>query len=211
MPGCAAFNCTNRQFKGCERTFHRFPFGRPDLLNVWIDNVRRDKWAPSRTSLLCSDHFTKESFGTRGKTTRLKRDAVPTIFSFPAHLQKDERPMRNPPKARHLPAEPTTLVEPTGSIPEDASQSSKNFPTQGDHAYCIRESPWSVKRKLDTALDKVADLQKKLKKSQQQSRRLKKKVSSLQEVVYALQKKQLISSGGAEMLEKTIHNIYITS
>jgi hypothetical protein len=55
-----------------------------------VKAVRRDSWAPSTRSVLCSVHFAEECFDrTFCNITKLHRDAVPTIFpAFPAHLQK---------------------------------------------------------------------------------------------------------------------------
>lgn len=60
-----------------------------------------------------------------------------------------------------------------------------------------------MKRKLDEALHRVENLKKKLKVTQQKSRRLKKKVQSLNDVVKALQNNGLISEKCASILEGT--------
>uniref|UniRef100_UPI00358EDE55 THAP domain-containing protein 3-like n=1 Tax=Myxine glutinosa TaxID=7769 RepID=UPI00358EDE55 len=88
MPACAAINCTKRQIRGCGKTFHLFPFSRPDVLQKWVVNVKRNKWKPSKKSVLCSDHFDDSCFDRTGQTTRLRENSLPTIFDFPTHLQK---------------------------------------------------------------------------------------------------------------------------
>jgi hypothetical protein len=60
-----------------------------------------------------------------------------------------------------------------------------------------------MKRKLDEALHRIENLKKKLKVTQQKSRRLKKKVQSLNDVVKALQNNVLISEKCASILEGT--------
>ncbi len=62
---------------------YSYPSSRPSLLQKWTENTRRDQWEPKRTSVLCSDHFTEECFDRTGQTTRLRENAVPTIFDFP--------------------------------------------------------------------------------------------------------------------------------
>lgn len=68
----------------------RFPFRRPEILNLWIKAIRREKWKPSKSSKLCSEHFVPSDFLIRlGSNQKvLKPDADPSIFSFPKHLQK---------------------------------------------------------------------------------------------------------------------------
>ena len=50
--------------------------------------MRRENWKPTKSSILCSDHFRAECLDRTGQTCRVKEDAVPTIFNFPEHLIK---------------------------------------------------------------------------------------------------------------------------
>ncbi len=70
--------------------------------STWIQNVKWEKWVPSKSSRICSKHFHVDCFEPItefGVRRRLKKNAIPTIFGFPSHLQKRkcERP---PPKNR---------------------------------------------------------------------------------------------------------------
>ena len=75
----------------------RFPKN-PERKNQWVRNMMREKpngekWTPSQSSLLCSDHFVEKYFqrtGTReGAREHLTRNAVPTKFkAFPKYLKK---------------------------------------------------------------------------------------------------------------------------
>ena len=85
----------NRKIKHVFCTFYsmcwfflpRFPHNDPQLLRKWVINMRRDKWKPTARSLLCSKHFTENYFDRTGKTVRLRKTALTTVFSFPEHLQ----------------------------------------------------------------------------------------------------------------------------
>ncbi|KAG5877774.1 hypothetical protein JTB14_007210 [Gonioctena quinquepunctata] len=65
-----------------------FPFKRPDILELWIKAVRKENWAPSRSSKLCGDHFLPTDYMVKPGcfTKRSKPNAVPTVFSYPKHL-----------------------------------------------------------------------------------------------------------------------------
>ena len=86
--------------------FCRFPLDNPELLTKWLVAMRRDHWTPTKTSYMCSQHFlptdyTDAPFSQHlSKSSRkfLKRDAVPSLFEFPGHLQKKPSKERNPKK-----------------------------------------------------------------------------------------------------------------
>lgn len=79
MPGCAAVGCNNRSEKGyIMKCFPRDP----KLRKLWQDRVARADWVPSNNSFLCQDHFQiNEWCMTESGKFRLKKDAVPTIFT----------------------------------------------------------------------------------------------------------------------------------
>ncbi|XP_063592569.1 tRNA pseudouridine(38/39) synthase-like [Penaeus indicus] len=97
MPACSAPNCTNRPERPNGKTFHLFP-KEGSLRQQWVREVNREYWTPSKRSLLCSDHFTESCFDKTGQTTRLKDNAVPTLFDIPAPTRKKARPREEPPE-----------------------------------------------------------------------------------------------------------------
>ncbi|XP_049273696.1 THAP domain-containing protein 1-like [Rhipicephalus sanguineus] len=99
MPACCALNCTNRPEKSSGKTFHAFPRSKPRIFQKWLANLKRDKWKPSPGSRLCSDHFAESCFDRSGARTRLRGDAVHTLFAFPDDSQK-KAPERKAPKQR---------------------------------------------------------------------------------------------------------------
>ncbi len=66
----------------------------------------REKWNPTKTSYICSQHFLASDYNYPPSLTQavslkqryLKYDAVPSIFDFPDHLKKKPVKERNPKK-----------------------------------------------------------------------------------------------------------------
>jgi THAP domain len=115
MVCCTAVNCSNKDLPRVDGvTFHAFP-KYTDWRAIWIRNVRRKDWQPSPKSVLCSLHFKEECFEVAAEFRRrrdLKKDAVPTVFSYPKHLLPTEANHRRLLK-RHptgIPAEDSKLV-----------------------------------------------------------------------------------------------------
>ncbi|XP_034055682.1 THAP domain-containing protein 1-like [Gymnodraco acuticeps] len=63
---------------------------REERRRQWEVALRRDGFVSCDRTLLCSEYFRSEDFDRTGKTVRLKDGVVPTIFNFPAHLQRPE-------------------------------------------------------------------------------------------------------------------------
>ncbi|XP_069671103.1 zinc finger protein 570-like [Periplaneta americana] len=87
---CAAYNCNVKRKKTTDISYFRFPLKKKELLKQWIINMKRDKWCPSEHSFLCSRHFEDKYIMNHSKRRRILPTAVPTIFDFPAHLQKKQ-------------------------------------------------------------------------------------------------------------------------
>ena len=66
----------------------RFPHKEPERLQKWLQNLRRKKYTPSLTAVLCSAHFEEHCFYRWGKQKTLEHDAVPTKFDFRKCSQK---------------------------------------------------------------------------------------------------------------------------
>ena len=72
-----------------------------------------------------------------------------------------------------------------------------------DHSYGVSESPRRLKRRIDGLMVTNKRLKKKLRISQQKTRRMKQKIDTLTSVVDDLKVNSLVSSGCAELLEAT--------
>ncbi|XP_034055087.1 uncharacterized protein LOC117534923, partial [Gymnodraco acuticeps] len=89
---CAAYGCSNRRSLETRTrgiTFHLFPKS-GERRRQWEVALRRDGFVASGRTLLCSEHFRSEDFDRTGQTVRLRDGVVPTVFNFPAHLQRPE-------------------------------------------------------------------------------------------------------------------------
>ncbi|XP_061883612.1 THAP domain-containing protein 3-like [Entelurus aequoreus] len=152
---CAAYGCSNRRsLKTRTRgiTFHRFP-KTGERKRQWELALRRDGFVASGRTVLCSEHFRSEDFDRTGQTVRLKDGVVPTIFNFPAHLQ---RPIatRSTTTARraedNLPMD-LSQDEPQPDVQQGATgerrKSRKRQAT--DHLYALPACPKAIKANLE--------------------------------------------------------------
>ncbi|CAH1966296.1 unnamed protein product [Acanthoscelides obtectus] len=91
MGSCALRSCASRtevdENNTTEKTFHRLPKN-ADRCQLWVKFVNRGEWTPTRSSVICSKHFSEESFDRTSKCyVNLKLNDVPTI-----HLNQEESP-----------------------------------------------------------------------------------------------------------------------
>ncbi|XP_067944989.1 THAP domain-containing protein 1-like [Watersipora subatra] len=135
---CCAFGCSNTPAKDSKLSFHTFPSEEKhlDRRNKWIDAVKRKDWMPSKYSVLCSDHFTIDSYRRppgMQMAAILKPTAVPRVFdSLPKYLQPTQpkhrrllcRPTPSPPDRDELVLEPPLWYE----EPTVAKQSVETIP-----------------------------------------------------------------------------------
>lgn len=191
MPSCSAWKCRNKQGGTVGASFHRFPFGRRDILKLWLHNMNRDNWEPSRKSLLCSDHFLERCFDRTGQTVRLRWDAVPTMFVYPTGEEIEV--------VESVGGKPSTTESAFASLevfrveeddPPDgvrAEEAEGGVPFRDvEHNY--HENP--SKQEPAGVADNVR-LRKKLKTAHQRIRRLDERVSALNDMVYSLLHKKI--------------------
>ena len=99
--------------------------------------------------------------------------------------------------------ETETVVSASQKRARMTSSSEKNV---HDHPYCVK-SPRRVRSQVDDLIDKVENLQKRLKTSQKKTNRRDKKVSMLTAVVSELREKNLINSDCVTLLESTFSGV----
>ena len=98
MPNCSVLGCNSGE-KDTPQKFQMFlfpsfkddPFQKSEKLQIlWIEQLNRKDWMPTRNSRVCEKHFTIESFISAGKNVTVKGtkksrktltpSAFPTLF-----------------------------------------------------------------------------------------------------------------------------------
>ncbi|XP_058647937.1 THAP domain-containing protein 2-like [Onychostoma macrolepis] len=139
---CAAYGCSNE--RGIETrargiTFHLFP-KTGQIRKQWELALRRDGFVASKRTLLCNEHFRSEDFDRTGQTVRLKGGVVPSIFDFPAHLQRLVATRSTTTSRR---AEDNLPMDLSQDVPQpDVGERSLNRKRQAtDHLYSLPACP----------------------------------------------------------------------
>ncbi|XP_077422164.1 THAP domain-containing protein 6-like isoform X2 [Vanacampus margaritifer] len=171
---CVAHGCKNERnakVKARNITFHKFPKEKHKRRR-WEVALCRENFIASDYSVLCSAHFKPEDFDRTGQNVRLRSGAMPSVFSFPDHLQK-------PVKGRKTLASKRADLETTNlsqdvlkpEHPEPIVESLKNGDLgindnienvsqyhAPDHSYSL-PSAVLLKKRLDEALARVESLE----------------------------------------------------
>ncbi|XP_071059292.1 uncharacterized protein [Pseudochaenichthys georgianus] len=72
------------------RTVCWFPKDK-DMRKKWEVALRREGFTASESSVICSEHCKQDEFDRTGQIVRLRDGVIPSIFSFPVHLQRPEK------------------------------------------------------------------------------------------------------------------------
>ncbi|XP_069181919.1 THAP domain-containing protein 5-like [Procambarus clarkii] len=131
VTSCCSYGCKERFVKGGSITFHSFPKDE-NQRKLWINALRRYKFVPNTSTRICSKHFENDCFDEEKFGGRwLKKNAVPTIFSFPARLHnrsKLQRPQRERVLPTHTSASPVdTKPQKKTLLTSHTSESLKNI------------------------------------------------------------------------------------
>ena len=93
MVHCCVPGCTNYYSRSSDKiiSYHRIPKEKR-LRKSWIAKLQRDNLPPHENCCVCSEHFTEDCFesdlkaqllvGQKKTKRRLKREAVPSVFTF---------------------------------------------------------------------------------------------------------------------------------
>jgi len=124
MPkSCAVFGCNATPVTEPSRSFHQFPKD-GKLREAWIKRVRRDNFAPSHSSYICSYHFDEDDF-SKVSTDRpsefqkrtLKRGSLPRW-----NLRGEDNDQRMPTRFTNAAQRARSPFEPATAISEQESQ-----------------------------------------------------------------------------------------
>ncbi|KAI4900794.1 hypothetical protein NFI96_006579 [Prochilodus magdalenae] len=140
----------------------------PVLKKKWELAVRREAFIASPSTVLCSQHFQEDDFDRTGQTVRLREGAVPSVFSFPAHLQKKPVTPRRTVTSQRAAAPVEVETKRKFAQPE-------NLPCE-EHLYVAPSSPDKLKEKLSQAYARIEDLERQLRNAKDRERRYKAKL-----------------------------------
>ncbi|KAM4530342.1 THAP domain-containing protein 6-like [Odontesthes bonariensis] len=195
MPGwCAAYSCSNERTVEMRKqgiTFHKFPKD-DSLRKKWEVALRREGFTATNNSILCSQHFKQADFDRTGQIVRLRNGVIPSLFSFPVHLQKLVKDRTTSTSRR---AEESLFMASEDS-PEMATSNQQPQPNE-EHGYALPASLTALKTRLNEALERVEILEREKKNAISREKRAKMTVKS---VLGELREKNLINEELSEKL-----------
>ncbi|GBO13424.1 hypothetical protein AVEN_70941-1 [Araneus ventricosus] len=186
---CCAFGCTERAVKGGPVTFHCFPKDE-ERRKIWEIKIRRENFKATKSSRLCSKHFSPDSFDReKFGGTWLKKTAVPTVFNF--DKQFVERKITRKPLVRKTPEHEPVI--------EQATRKRKHY--LGDFDDDDMNSPTKARKLLSIAQSQQKKWKMKIKNAERKTKRLEKKLFTLTEMLSDLKKKRLATEPAANVLK----------
>jgi hypothetical protein len=183
------------------------------LFLKWIAAMKRDKWQPSAADVICSEHFESHCFRFYNSQARLKEDAVPSIFKFPLHLQKQVKVRRA--LIRHEMEDATDAPSSSTTNLNDAAVAESRSPVNKTallhHNYSMLSSPSAVKRKYDMILNRERQLKqlasKRLKVARRRLFRQQTKMSNMKDIITQLKSKTDVSRTAIDLIESCFGSI----
>ncbi|CAL9684409.1 unnamed protein product [Knipowitschia caucasica] len=73
------------------KSFYKFPLHDPERLHLWLRNMGKNAWTPTRHHYICHKHFTPSNFTVCRGVRYLKKTAVPTLFKKTKLLGESDR------------------------------------------------------------------------------------------------------------------------
>ncbi|XP_050801032.1 THAP domain-containing protein 6 [Gopherus flavomarginatus] len=196
VKSCAAIGCASRCLPNSKLrglTFHVFPTDE-EAKRRWVLATKRldvnsaGMWEPKKTDVLCSRHFKKSDFDTRGPNIRLKPGVIPSIFELPSHFQRRRGKVHG---RRNTPLKTLPVTVHNHQL-VDSPSSTGEFHSQFilEHSYSIMDSPKKLKCKLDQVISELEEAKEHLRNTLDRERQRR---ESLRTVIRELENKCLIS------------------
>ncbi|XP_056465138.1 THAP domain-containing protein 6-like [Gadus chalcogrammus] len=123
-----------------------FPKGK-GVRKKWEVALRREGFTASDCSIVCSQHFKQADFDRTVQIVRLRDGVIPSLFSFPVHLQKGRATSTSRRAEESLSVASKDSPEMTTSHPQPQPND--------DHGYTLPASPTAVKAKVNEHLARV--------------------------------------------------------
>ncbi|XP_049888322.1 THAP domain-containing protein 6-like [Epinephelus moara] len=165
-PAMKVYSWSVSHFVGCSI---RFP---------WEVALWREGFSASSSSMLCSEHFKPEDFDRTGQTVRIRDGAVPSVFSFPAHLTSRGYPVATRTTETSKKAQETMAVD-CSQLVQDTDEP---LPVPSvDHSYVLPSSTDDLRARLSDVLARVESLEREKRNAKDRERRAKNTVCSLLE------------------------------
>ncbi|XP_056107740.1 THAP domain-containing protein 6-like [Rhinichthys klamathensis goyatoka] len=191
---CATYSCSNRRTianRARGITFLKFPKDK-DVRKKWEVALRREGFTASFSSVLCSQHFKQGDFDRTGQIVRLRYVVIPSVFSFPVHLQRLEKGRATSTSRR---AEESLSV-----ASQDSQETATSHPQPQpnyDHGYALPASPAALKTRLNKAFTRVESLE----REKNAMAREKRSKTTVKSILGDLREKNLINEELKEKLE----------
>ncbi|KAJ8725273.1 hypothetical protein PYW07_016231 [Mythimna separata] len=208
MPSCAILTCRNdsrkKNVSSGGVSYHCFPED-PFIKEKWIDATGRQKWMPTKSSTICSEHFEDQDKQISKKGYRFLNDkAIPTknILIFQDCINSE---INEPgPSRKRLQGSPPltnpiirTDVTPTKKALQAVNSELTNSPTD----LTLRKR--KIIKQLRWTESKLNKQNLKVKRLQSRNRRLNTKIKNMEELLKAVQEKFAITNEDLDSLKNT--------
>ncbi len=176
-------------------------------MSKWVAAVGRNNWYPSKTSVLCGNHFLESDFvlGSYSDSTLkkkfLKKEAIPSVFNVPTHslsTKKEQTTHENPARKR-LFASNNNFIAPSDS--PSFFDSSEGIEVPSCKVFKPAMSPSTKIKKLQLLVKKK---NKKIKQLQRKALRKEKTITGL---ITQLNKQKVLSKELGEKLDQNFGHL----
>ncbi|CAL8405392.1 unnamed protein product [Arctogadus glacialis] len=136
--------------------------------------MRREGFTASDYSVVCSQHFKQADFDRTGQIVRLLDGVIPSLFSFPVHLQKLVKGRATSTSRR--------AYESLSVASKDSPGLTTSHPQpqpNDDHGYALPASPTAVKAKINQHLARLESLEREKKNTMSREKRAKATIKAL--------------------------------